>query len=1465
MSNKTVTVKIGLTGGAQVEAGLARVGAAGKRAGADVAKGMSPANDAFRKTQTQTQALEQSTRKRAKTAEQLANEEVARQRRVGEAMGQSGRTIQRAGTIITGVLVASGAAAVNWESQYAGVTKTVDFSNKAFGTAAEQSDRLEGSLRNMARTMPTTHKDIAAVAEAAGQLGVATPDVAAFTKTMVQLGDTTNLTADEAATSLAQLMNVMGTAPEKVSNLGSVIVDLGNKGASTERDIVQMGQRIAGVGNQLGFSEDQVLSYASAIASTGINVEAGGTAISKSLLRMDDQVRKGGKGLETLAATSGMTAAEFKQAFETDAAGAVDTFVEGLGRVQASGGSVSAVLADIGIKGQYERDVMTRLAGATQAAGREQGLLTENLKNGAAAMKANTALTEEANKRYETSASKIKIAWNNIVDAGISAGGSLLPVIAQIAGDVAVVAAGFGKLPQPLQEFIVKAGLLVGVGLLVSGTLLRTAGAAITFAGAATTAAGGAGALTAGMVGLRGATAAALGPLAVIAGALLAVQAASSAMQRQLDTNSAGVDGYAKNLDDLATGGDQLDQSIKKWGSSTALAGQGVKDTTSFFEHLRDVQNPVAKGFDKIASAINVLPILDLKSSFGVVTEEANKLDEALVKMDPGEAKQAFAELAADAVKAGYSVQDLATVFPKYTEAVREGSKANVEIQQKTAALSQQYGVTRTALESLIGKQTLSAENSSKLADTLFAEGNSYQNAIAGRLGYKQAIDDSNKVIDSNAEKVKANGKALSENTQAGRDNKAALLNLASAGKGYVESLVRQGAGADKAGKALAGVRKEFVNAAVDAGLGGKAARALADDLGLIPKEVSVKFDLFGQALAQTQIAAFQTSLDALPPEQKTKILSIYEKDGAEAALSYLKKIDGSKAETKIETKSNTKEAVEKSNKEASKAKNQKRKIDYSENGKDAANKATKGASTAKNQKKSIKYDQNGKLIADKATKDSDKAKNQKKTITYTTNASNVAAAASSQAQKAQNVSRTITYRRVTLGKREAEAGWHGGMVGRDLVPTLLPFADGGSPDKRLKGKINEGSGRLGVDDVLGILGRYEWVVPRGPSQMYGDRKMEAVRSGTAKIITPDHPSYHAFVKGGPVGYAAGGKVDPVTARLLGVPINLLGEIATIARALAAANAKLKAPKARLDRANASYTRAVDRRDDLKVRIANLQKQASATKGVTKADRDLKKARNALAKQNTVVTKTSKEKTAATEAYNKVAEPSKELTARLTDAQKALADSTKAASDSFRDAYQSQSTDGRDWLDLANTGAAELDAFSKQITDLRARGLNEASVQRILAQATEQGVAVASETAASLVGGGKALIDQLNKANANLQRAADSLGYKQAVGVGRYDSGGWLMPGQTGVNHSGKPEPVFTNDQWKTLASFVSAPLGNRLAPAVQQRSTATAAQSAPITVYVQDPFSGQFLEAKIVQVADQRIVVQQQIKDREF
>ena len=101
-------------------------------------------------------------------------------------------------------------------------------------------------LRGLARVLPATHGEIAAVAEAAGQLGIQRENVAAFTKTMIDLGASTTLSAEEAATGLAQMMNVMQTAPEDVGRLGAALVALGNAGASTESEILNMASYITG-------------------------------------------------------------------------------------------------------------------------------------------------------------------------------------------------------------------------------------------------------------------------------------------------------------------------------------------------------------------------------------------------------------------------------------------------------------------------------------------------------------------------------------------------------------------------------------------------------------------------------------------------------------------------------------------------------------------------------------------------------------------------------------------------------------------------------------------------------------------------------------------------------------------------------------------------------------------------------------------------------------------------------------------------------------------------------------------------------------------------------------------------------------------------------------------------------------------------------------------------------------------
>ena len=102
---------------------------------------------------------------------------------------------------------------------------------------------------------------------------------------MIDLGESTNLSADEAASALAKFSNITGTSAANYGRLGSVIVGLGNNFATTEADIVSMGTRLASAGTLAGLTEPEIMALATAMSSVGIEAEAGGTAMTETSLR----------------------------------------------------------------------------------------------------------------------------------------------------------------------------------------------------------------------------------------------------------------------------------------------------------------------------------------------------------------------------------------------------------------------------------------------------------------------------------------------------------------------------------------------------------------------------------------------------------------------------------------------------------------------------------------------------------------------------------------------------------------------------------------------------------------------------------------------------------------------------------------------------------------------------------------------------------------------------------------------------------------------------------------------------------------------------------------------------------------------------------------------------------------------------------------------------------------------------
>lgn len=360
----------------------------------------------------------------------------------------------------------SARAAIEFESTFAGVRKTVDASEKQFKA-------LEKNLRGLAKVIPVNVNELNRIAELGGQLGVSLDGLTTFTETIAALGVTTNLSTENAALGLARLANILNVTEQDFDRIGATIVGLGNNFATTEDQILTFALRIAPVGNTVGLTADQVLALATAFSSVGIPAERGGTAVQKVFTAMERSVQTGTASLKTFADTAGLTVTEFRELYGRDAAAALNAFITGLGDMAEQGENVFDVLDDV--KLGSERTVQSILAIANA-----EGLLGRALEQGANDWRENIALNEEARKRYETTEGRIKLAGAAFRDAAITIGSELTPAIRTLADVITdLVNTGFvswvtdimgilGTLQQ--NTFSLAQGFVGGVAMLVPAT-----------------------------------------------------------------------------------------------------------------------------------------------------------------------------------------------------------------------------------------------------------------------------------------------------------------------------------------------------------------------------------------------------------------------------------------------------------------------------------------------------------------------------------------------------------------------------------------------------------------------------------------------------------------------------------------------------------------------------------------------------------------------------------------------------------------------------------------------------------------------------------------------------------------------------------------------------------------------------------------------------------------------------------
>lgn len=300
---------------------------------------------------------------------------------------------------------------------------------KYTGLAKEDVDALNESFKRLdTRTPREKLNDLAADA---GRLGIQSKEavldfVEAADQINVALGEDLGEDAVKNIGKLAQMFGTDKTMGLKQAMLStaSVINELAQSSSASEGYIMEFTNRLAGVGNQAGMSQAQLMGLASVMDQNQVAVEKGATALQNVLTALFKDPAK-------MAKAAGLEVEAFTKKLSVDANGALLEFLQAL---NSAGGmdKLTPMLAEMGLSGAGVTQTLSTLAGKLSDVKVAQ---TE----AARAFEEGTSCTNEAAQANHTAQAELEKAQKKMKDLRVELGQRLYPVFTSM--NNAVVAA----------------------------------------------------------------------------------------------------------------------------------------------------------------------------------------------------------------------------------------------------------------------------------------------------------------------------------------------------------------------------------------------------------------------------------------------------------------------------------------------------------------------------------------------------------------------------------------------------------------------------------------------------------------------------------------------------------------------------------------------------------------------------------------------------------------------------------------------------------------------------------------------------------------------------------------------------------------------------------------------------------------------------------------------------------------
>lgn len=311
-------------------------------------------------------------------------------------------------------------SAVNFESAMSDVAKVVDGLRDDNGNLTDSYYAMSDSIVQMSKDIPMAAEDLAAITAAAGTAGIAADELTTFTETAAKMGVAFDTTADQAGDWMAKWRTSFSMGQEEVTALADQINYLSNNSASTASEISTIVTAVGPLGDVAGISAAQIAALGSTMVGVGVQQDVAATGIRKLATTMVAG-SSATKAQATVLQQLGLDATEMAERMQTDAEGAILTFLEAVSKLPEAEQAAA-------LKNYFGQESVGAIAPLLT----NLDVLRERFEMVADAQLYAGSMDAEYAARAATTANNIQLYENRIAALKIQIGDYLLPVVNKV-------------------------------------------------------------------------------------------------------------------------------------------------------------------------------------------------------------------------------------------------------------------------------------------------------------------------------------------------------------------------------------------------------------------------------------------------------------------------------------------------------------------------------------------------------------------------------------------------------------------------------------------------------------------------------------------------------------------------------------------------------------------------------------------------------------------------------------------------------------------------------------------------------------------------------------------------------------------------------------------------------------------------------------------------------------------------